>query len=53
MTVFEFQEKYSTLEEKKEALSNMSEEEARKIIDSCGTPQGKAFFKKLFIETHQ
>ena len=53
MTVFEFQEKYQSLEKKKEALSKMTEKEVRAIIDSCGTPQGKSFIKDLYAQSQQ
>jgi len=51
MDIFTFQDKYTTKEAKKKALSTMTEKEVNTIIESCGTPQGKSFIKKLWQES--
>lgn len=51
MDIFSFQEKYTTKEAKKQALSKMTDKEVNAIIESCGTPQGKSFIKKLWQES--
>ena len=53
MTVFEFYEKYPTKEEKEKALSIMSEEEFRELIDSCGIVQAKISYKELYTALKQ
>jgi hypothetical protein len=52
MDIFTFQDKYTTKEAKKKALSTMTEKEVNTIIESCGTPQGKSFIKKLWRESN-
>lgn len=53
MDIFTFQDKYTTKEAKKKALATMSDAEVNAIIESCGTPQGKSFIKKLWKESKQ
>ena len=42
-----FQKEYPTKKEKEEALKQMSNDEIDELISHCGTPQGKAFYKKF------
>lgn len=52
MTIWEFQEKYKTKEDKRKALSKMNEKEVQEIIDSCGTPQGKSAIKVMWLDVN-
>ena len=47
MTVFDLQKKYANNPKGLSSeIAKMSHEQVKEIIDSCGTPQGKAAFKK-------
>lgn len=47
MTVWEFQEKHPTKEQREEALKTMTDKEIDEIIESCGTMQGKIYYSKF------
>ena len=47
MTVFEFQKKYRTKEEREKALKKMTNDEINEIIKTCGTMQGKIYYGKF------
>lgn len=44
MTIWEFQKKYPTREERENALQSMTNEEIDEIIESCGTVQAKVYY---------
>lgn len=46
MTIWDLQEKSG--EEIKTLVSKMSKSEIKTVIDSCGTPQGKASMKRMW-----
>lgn len=46
MTIDELIKKYPRKEDSDKAISQMSREEMKQIIDSMGTPQGKSAAKK-------
>ncbi len=50
MTVYEFQEKYPTKEEREEAAREMSAEELEELIASCNTIQAKIYYSRLLTE---
>lgn len=47
MNIEEFQNLYPTREEREEKLKAMSNEEINKIIESCGTVQGKIYYSRF------
>ena len=47
LNVFEFQEKYDTVEKRLTAMKKMSEREINYLIASCGTPQGKKHYSDM------
>lgn len=48
MNVFQFQDKYKTTAQQKEAMRGMKKEEVAYIIASCGTPQGKTKYTNMY-----
>lgn len=51
--IFEFQDKNKTTDAKLKAFSQMSESEAKKLIATCGTPQGKVAYTKLYKQSQK
>ena len=47
MKIEEFQKMYPTKESREEQLKTMSNEDIDKIIESCGTVQGKIYYSKF------
>ena len=45
--VFEFQKAFPTKAEREKQLKSMSNAEIDKLISTCGTPQGKVYYKKF------
>lgn len=51
--IFEFQSKLKTKDKMLEAFSKMTDIEAKKLISTCGTPQGKLCYTKMYNESKQ
>ena len=47
--VFEFQEKYPSREEREQALKKMDPIEIQRLIQTCGTKQGKIYYNQFAI----
>lgn len=53
MTVYEFQDKYPTREEREEVLKTMTNHEIDEIIESCTVVQGKIYYSKFKTKEQQ
>lgn len=49
--IFDFQDQNKTEEERIKAFADMSQEEFDKLLATCGTTQGKVYYKQLFAES--
>ena len=49
--IFEFQDKNATKAERINAFGQMTLSEAKRMIQTCGTPQGKLYYTELLNES--